>query len=233
MVSNDLGRSVVLEKVEDLRKASGDVMSHQVNWNPLSWKRQGLEMFKPQISKFASECRQINKRHIISRQDVLTLSESVEDVFIGAMIFGYGPIGYGPSRIERVISENPGLVEKLKNQYESAADGPRESWESHTQSNRIKYLGPAFATKFAYFAARKQQSNQAIPLIADINTSWALWSLTGIPRSVEIQDSYMAYVDLAHTWGADIGGGYGVDEVERAVFKIGANIRDQMRKSNK
>ncbi len=232
-MSNDLGRSVVLEKVEDLRKASGDVMSHQVNWNPLSWKRQRLEMFKPQISKFASECRQVKIQHVISRQDVLTLSESFEDVFIGAMIFGYGPVGYGPSRIERVISENPGLIEKLKSQYESAADGPRESWESHTQNDRLKYLGPAFATKFAYFAARKQQSNQAIPLIADINTSWAMWSLAGIPRSVELQESYMAYVDLAHTWGDQIDSEYGVDEVERAIFKIGASIRDQLRKSKK
>ena len=100
------------EKVKDLRKASGDVMSHQVNWNPLSWKRQGLEMFKPQISKFASECRQVKIQHVISRQDILTLSESFEDVFIGAMIFGYGPVGYGPSRIGRVINENPDLIEK-------------------------------------------------------------------------------------------------------------------------
>jgi hypothetical protein len=232
-VSNDLGRSVVLEKVEDLRKASGDVMSHQVNWNPLSWKRQGLEMFKPQISKFASECRQVKIQHVISRQDVLTLSESFEDVFIGAMIFGYGPVGYGPFRIGRVINENPDLLEKLKGQYFAAGNSPRESWESHTQSNRIKYLGPAFATKFAYFAARRQRSKGTVPLIADINTSSAMSSLAGIPRSVEKSERYLEYVDLAHTWGADIGGGYGVDEVERAVFKIGANIRDQMRKSNK
>lgn len=232
-MSNDLGRSVVLEKVEDLRKASGDVMSHQVNWNPLSWKRQGLEMFKPQISKFASECRQVKIQHVISRQDVLTLSESFEDVFIGAMIFGYGPVGYGPFRIGRVINENPDLLEKLKGQYFAAGNSPRESWESHTQSNRIKYLGPAFATKFAYFAARRQRSNQAIPLIADINTSWAMWSLAGIPRSVELQESYMAYVDLAHTWGDQIDSEYGVDEVERAIFKIGASIRDQLRKSKK
>ena len=88
-------------------------MSHQINWRPLSWVRQGLEMFKPQVSKFATECRQVKNQHVILRQDVLTLSESVEDVFIGALIFGYGPIGYGPNRIERVISKNPALIKNL------------------------------------------------------------------------------------------------------------------------
>ena len=221
MVSDDLGRAVVLEKVEELRKTSGKVMSHQVNWNPMSWERQGLEMFKPQISRFAAECRQVENQHVISRQDVLMLSESVEDVFIGAMIFGYGPIGYGASRIERVIRANVGLIEKLNGQYKSAADGPSESWKSHRQSDRVINLGPAFATKFAYFAARKQQSNRTIPLIADINTSWAMWWLAGIPRSVELRDSYLAYVDLAHKWGAEIDDDYGVDEIERAVFILG------------
>ena len=82
-------------------------------------------------------------------------------------------------------------------------------------------LGPAFATKFAYFAARKQQSNRTIPLIADINTSWAMWWLAGIPRSVELRENYLAYVDLAHKWGAEIDDDYGVDEIERAVFILG------------
>ena len=224
MVSDDLGRSVVLEKVKDLRKASGDVMSHQVNWNPLSWKRQGLEMFKPQISKFASECRQVKIQHIISRQDVLTLSESFEDVFIGAMIFGYGLVGYGPSRVGRVIRENPDLIEKLNHQYESAAKGSELSWHSHTKQDKVKYFGPAFATKFAYFSARHQKAKGDVPLIADLNTSWAMWWLAELPRSVERGDSYVKYVELAHAWAAEVGGNCGADEIERAIFSIGQNM---------
>jgi hypothetical protein len=219
----DQGRSVVIEKVRELQK-SGDVMSHRVRWNPLSWKTSDLAMFEPQISKFTVGCRQENAEYVISRQDVLTLSESVEDVFIGAMIFGYGLIGYGPSRIERVIKKNPGLLEKLKGQYDSAANGPAESWESHTQNDRVKYLGPAFATKFAYFSARKQQCNRIIPLIADINTSWAMWWLAELPRSVERGDSYVKYVELAHAWAAEVGGNCRADEIERAIFSIGQNM---------
>ena len=223
---DDLGRSVVLKKVSELRSAAGNVMSHQVNWNPLSWEREGLKRFNPQISKFAAECRQVGNQCVISRQDVLTLSESVEDVFIGAMIFGYGPIGYGPSRVERIVQINHDLIVKLNRQYKAAVGGPGESWVSHTQDDPVIYLGPAFATKFAYFAARKQQSDRTVPLIADKNTSWAMWRIAGIPRSVELHDGYMAYVDLAHTWGAEIDDDYGADEIERALFTLGQGLNN-------
>jgi hypothetical protein len=222
-IAEDQGCAVVMTKVQQIRK-SGDVMSHQVDWNPESWKTPSLQMFQPQISMFATKCRQENGKHNISRQDVLSLSSSVEDVFIGSMIFGYGPIALGPTRVGRVISENPDLIGKLQRQYAAAAISASRSWMSHTDLDRVIYLGPAFATKFAYFAARKQGADGVIPLIADENTSWAIWWLAGIPRSVEQHDSYMEYVNLAHAWGDELSGDYGADEIERAIFKLGQGM---------
>jgi hypothetical protein len=225
-IAADQGCAVVMTKVQQIRK-SGDVMSHQVDWNPESWKTPSLQMFQPQISMFATKCRQENGKHNISRQDVLSLSSSVEDVFIGSMIFGYGPIALGPTRVGRVISENPDLIGKLHRQYVAAANGASRSWMSHADVDRVMYLGPAFATKFAYFAARKQGANGVIPLIADENTSWAMWWLAGIPRSVEQHDSYIEYVNLAHAWGDELPGDYGADEIERAIFKLGQGMNSK------
>lgn len=220
----DRGRSEVLAKVKDLREKSGNVMFQEVKWNPESWKIPALKIFQSQISMFATKCRQENGKHNISRQDVLSLSSSIEDVFIGSMIFGYGPVGYGASRVGRVIRENHDLVDRLNHQYEAAAEGPESSWNSHTKQHRARYLGPAFATKFAYFAARHQEVKGNVPLIADLNTSWAMWWLAGIPRSVEQHDSYMEYVNLAHAWGDELSGDYGADEIERAIFKLGQGM---------
>ena len=91
---------------------------------------------------------------------------------------------------------------------------------SHTKAAKLKHLGPAFATKFAYFGARHQKTESQIPLIADINTSWGSWELAKIPRSVEQLDGYLRYVKLAHDWG-ESHGKFGADEVERALFEIG------------
>lgn len=222
-IAADQGCAVVMTKVQQIRK-SGDVMSHQVDWNPESWKTPLLRSFDSQFSKFAEKCRPNGKKKLISRGEVIAFSDSVEDLFIGSMLFGHGPNGLGPTRVGRVIDENPDLIDKLHRQYAAAALGASTSWKSHTDVDRAKHLGPAFATKFAYFAARKQGAYGAIPLIADVNTSWAMWWLAEIPRSVEQHDSYMEYVKLAHAWGDELSGDYGADEIERAIFKLGQGM---------
>ncbi len=198
-MSEDRGRSEVLAKVEALREKSGNVMSQLIEWNPRNWEVPKLVMFETQISKFANRCRTVGGTRVILRGEAIEFSETIEDVFIGAMIFGYGPVGYGPSRVGRVISENPDLIERLNHQYESAAEGHIKSWRSHTKQDKVKYFGPAFATKFAYFAARHQKAK-----------------------------GYLAYVDLAHRWGTEVGGDYGVDEVERAIFKLGQGMSKKL-----
>ena len=223
----DKGRSVVMAKVKELQEY-GEVMTQLIEWNPRNWEVSKLAMFGTQISKFANRCQIVGGTHVIRRGEVIEFSETMEDVFIGAMIFGYGPVGYGPSRVGRVIRENPDLIEKLNNQYEAAAKGPTPSWNSHTNQNKVKYFGPAFATKFAYFAARHQKAKGEVPLIADLNTSWAMWWLAEIPRSVEQGEGYFAYVDLAHNWGTELGGDYGVDEIERAIFKLGQDMSKKL-----
>jgi hypothetical protein len=55
-----------------------------------------------------------------------------------------------------------------------------------------------------------------------------MWWLAEIPRSVERDDSYLAYVDLAHSWATEVGGDYGVDEIERAIFKLGQTMSKKL-----
>ena len=227
--ADDLGQAAVVAKVGVLRKKC-NVMDHEVRWNPEIWNSQVLGPFDAQISKLADNSRTDGEKKLISRDQVIRLSESAEDVFIGSMIFGYGPIGYGPTRVGRVVKENKDLIERLQMQYVAAAIGPSESWMSHTKTDRLTYLGPAFATKFAYFAARKQGVKGVVPLIADINTSWAMWWLAGIPRSVEGHDNYLKYVNLAHAWGRDLTGGFGADEIERAIFELGKGMPKKINK---
>jgi hypothetical protein len=222
--AEDSGRAAVLLRARSLQ-GNRVVMSHQVTWNPEIWKSHFLEPFETQISKFADSCRPNGNKKFISRGEVVSLSDSVEDIFIGSMIFGYGPSGLGPTRVGRVIENNKKvLIKRLHVQYAEAARGPSESWISHTKTDRLIYLGPAFATKFAYFAARKQEATGLIPLIADINTSWAMWWLAGIPRSIESHDNYMKYVNLAHAWGEDLKCDFGADEIERAIFELGKGM---------
>lgn len=214
----------IFTRVEKTQIKMGDVMSQEILWNPQSWIDTLNPSFSKSLTYFAAGCRQDEKQHVITRRDVVNLSEGFEELFIGSMIFGFGPIGYGPFRVKRMLEMNHGWKEKLQQQYLAATKGPALSWESHTRVNRVKYLGPAFATKFAYFAARHQEAKGDVPLIADVNTSRAMWQLAKIPRSAQRKAGYLEYVRLAHSWGAQVGGDYGADEIERALFEIGKNL---------
>ena len=211
----------VVEKEIRVLQIEGDVLDQNVRWYPERWQVSGLERFHNAVELFSKKCVRDGDNYQISRRNVIEVSRNVDDVFIGAMIFGYGDRGYGPSRVKRVLQENEKIFERnLQVQYEASKNGPEASWVSHTKTGKLKYFGPAFATKFAYFGARYQKVKSPVPLIADINTSWGSWKLANISRSVERLEGYLRYVELAHDWG-ESHGKYGADEVERALFEIG------------
>lgn len=216
----DAGQKRVLEQINEL-KSKCCVIDQSVRWYPERWKARELERFHGAIEKLSKGCLRDGEEYRITRQNVIEFSKNAADVLIGSMIFGYGDRGYGPSRVKKILANNSQIFDRnLQAQYEASKNGPEESWVSHTKSAKLKFFGPAFATKFAYFGARHQKTESQIPLIADINTSWGSWKLANIPRSVEQLEGYLRYVKLAHDWGASYGE-FGADEVERALFEIG------------
>jgi len=210
-----------------------------IRWIPERWKTKDLKMFGPQLEKLEHLCRRESQRSFITREDVVMHSQSVPELFISSMIFGHGDGGLGPTRVARIGSRSGWgqVFEKLDGQYEESIKGSSASWKSHTNTYKVKYLGPAFATKFAYFSALKQGSEKDLPLIADLNTSWAVWWITRrIARSVEARDDYLAYVEQCRDWAEgfnresherdrDGGAAIGADDVERALFDLGKQWR--------
>ncbi|UOY03696.1 8-oxoguanine DNA glycosylase OGG fold protein [Blastococcus sp. PRF04-17] len=87
---------------------------------------------------------------------------------------------------------------------------------------RIAHLGPAFGTKFLYFAGYRRVPSEPQPLILDKNTGIAVQRLTG-QRCPYVQVStqdYLDYLQLLHGW-ARAWGECEPDVVERAAFDIG------------
>ncbi len=83
-------------------------------------------------------------------------------------------------------------------------------------------LDTAFASKVAYFASFDRDRGRG-PLIADLNTAWALWALAAIWDSRSRAALYADYVAWAERWAADLN--CRPDDVERALFIIGPSIR--------
>jgi len=90
---------------------------------------------------------------------------------------------------------------------ESAVTAYRDAWHQGGAAalarawtsglGKIGGLGPASASKIAYFALYEREAKRG-PLIADLNTAWAAWALGGIRDSRYDAEKYADYVDCAN-----------------------------------
>lgn len=109
----------------------------------------------------------------VSRSDVFSLMHSdrgVTDwkkVFLWSMAWGHGP-GYGAYRTNRVVSQLADIDAWMSSLHDVAKSGPEVGYEWLVE-NRIRGLGPAFATKLLYFVS---PSSNRSPIIDALVASW-------------------------------------------------------------
>lgn len=214
--------SVLRDKVEELKRTPGGVEGQAIRWKPANWQA-ALPGHVEQIERIAASCSAGARpgELLIRRRDAFDRADGeVVALFLASMVWGHGLNGYGPTRVAKIVEQaGERLVVSLEAQRAAARSGPAAAWTSFMSTDRVYGLGPAFATKFAYFSSFDQAASSPKPLIADLNTSWAIWKLAGIPRSVARKDKYLRYVELLHRW-ADATPGWRADEIEWALFVL-------------
>lgn len=170
-----------------------------------------------------------NGRLFITRSQVFAQRDPV-DLFLAAMAWGYGTNGYGSWRTAQIVNpeghNHEAAIGDMVDAYRRAWD-PDEpeallrAWESG--AGKIRGLGPAFASKVAYFALYEPDKATG-PLIADRNTTWSVWALGDIWDSRYSAAQYGAYVTWCERWALKLG--RHSHDVERALFSLGPAIRD-------
>ena len=218
-----LSPTAVVTKIEELL-AGHPVSEQAVRWQREHWATEALSEFQDDLDAIANTCEQDGDSLLIRRRHVFALADGdVVRLFLAAMTWGYGTVGYGPYRVGDIVAHaGSDLRHRLEAQRAAAQLGPEQAWRSFRTHDRLHGFGPAFASKFAYFAAFERSEADQRPLIVDLNTSWAMWDLVELPRSFEQQDSYVQYVDAAHRWAQELG--CRPDDVEWALFEIGKGV---------
>ncbi|MFE5775329.1 hypothetical protein [Brachybacterium sp. NPDC056505] len=173
----------------------------------------------------------------LHRPEVLRLGtpaapQAVVTAFIAAMIWGYGTAGYGPFRTERVLAADPAAVQHLMGVAETclaAPDGGMRAFElvaKERLENKtfLKYLGPAFGTKFLFFLSAAADDVDPVPVMDAVVRRWFrseadidLTTLSWAPSS------YEAYLSALDAWRNQLpatkdGRPLSRDEVELLVF---------------
>jgi hypothetical protein len=163
---------------------------------------------------------------LISRSDVRARQGSPLDLFVAALAWGYGDRGYGSFRAARVFADNATAdIERLVGALaDLGPDDPAASWRACERDHRLKHLGVAFSTKVAHFAGYDAVAHRG-PLIADVNTAWGVWALSGreISNIRTDPEMYARYVNLAEDLATST---MTPADIEYALFVIGPAIRD-------
>lgn len=221
------GRDKVAAKLLELQDDHTHVLDQAVRWKPERWRSVDLRNLGAHLEAIESVSDPGSGDELLIRRRHVATLDQPEARFLAAMIWGFGPVGYGPTRVSRIaIEAGDQLTPSIRGIADAARIGPEPAWKAFTSTHKLKWLGPAFATKVAYFESLAVDQDAQGPLIADLNTSWAMWDLVRLPRSVSRRDSYLTYVEVANDWAKQTG--CRADDVEWALFEIGKGVRNHL-----
>jgi hypothetical protein len=196
-------------------------------WAPGRWRdHEDLAPLRSALDTAAdaSETAQDSWK-VIRRRHVFALASGDPLVFFAAaMAWGHGDRGLGPTRTARIVtSAGDDLAPRIEAISLAARNGAADGWDAlHDPATRLKYLGPSFGTKLTYFAGYGAPVASP-PLIADLNTAWAMWDLIKLRRSAERRSTYLDYVAAAVEWSRELC--CQPHDVELALFHVGKEVR--------
>lgn len=232
-------------------------------WNPDSWHRR-LDKLAPGSSvnfedalgaiRDATSETPDSKLPAIDRDAVIRLStpkalnsggdagrpQRVVTAFIASMIWGYGQVGYGPYRTERVLTTSKDAIKSLVDIANTAQDpeyGGLHAFKSIAGNRKsagdyLKYLGPAFGTKFLYFLTKGANGVETTPVMDALVAKWFRQHAPEVEKfklSWWDPTSYEQYLGSLRAWARALselrpgGDPLDLDDVELLLF---STIRD-------
>lgn len=181
----------------------------------MKWNRSTWQATLPDHHDFLAELPDKIDRDVVAQRGRHAGDGEAEAVqaFVSAMVWGYGPIGYGAFRTARVLRDNPHAPAVLREAARRVRlDGGAEAFAWLTD-NRLRYLGVAFATKYLFFCS----GPQAPALVLDRLVQRWLWRNAAFSLSLNWQvEHYRRYLVLLSGWADELR--ITPEQVEQLVF---------------
>lgn len=187
---------------------------------PSRWSRESWLRHFPQHHSFISALPERIDRPEATRHAVhATTTDGAERAFLVAMIWGYGPVGYGPWRTARVLAENPRAAERLAGVARAAQEHGGVAAFRDLAGKRLRYLGVAFGTKYLRFVTAAIPSEHASTPILDAVVRRWLVTHAGVYLNIDEwrPSVYERYVALLTSWSAELA--LTADTVEELIFR--------------
>ncbi|WP_433537213.1 hypothetical protein ACQPZK_05290 [Micromonospora sp. CA-249363] len=148
-------------------------------------------------------------------------SATARQLLTAVLVWGYGPIGYGPWRTARSLGADPDGKRLAYALEEVSAPAPdpealRTAYRRFRDPARLPWLGPGLFTKVLYFVGYRRGVGGVQPLILDRVVASRLPAEAGVTRrNGWSSDEWLAYL----RWAAEQAQARGIepDAVEMAI----------------
>lgn len=174
------------------------------------------------------------------------------DAFVLAMLWGYGPSGYGPYRTRKVLGAgnhkattvDSNVARKLRESAQRAKEDPTGEKSFYYLNNKsqgsCKHLGPSFFTKWLYAASAQgdARAKEALPILDEITRGYVneAWRETTWVRRGKTPD-YVAYTELLNEWAKAASRQQDEEivavDIEEAIFDVAQQAQGVSRTQNR
>ncbi len=152
------------------------------------------------LQKFPSAIRRFDIVPLALEACETETPSHIRELFLATMVWGYGTVGYGPWRMAHITSNIEQLDVVLFNALRAIKQGRVKAAFTVFQEAHIPFLGPAYFTKYLYFAGLGCGINH-YPLIMDTRILQSLRALLGKQTfSDGTADDYYSYIKMLHEW---------------------------------
>jgi hypothetical protein len=168
--------------------------------------------------------------NVISRADLFALAEDALESPDGALTLLWNAVAWGTGgrsrnnrrRITSVSADPDGIGTLLQRAAMLSRSDPRAAYLHlrPNQRNVIPYLGPAYFTKFLYFAGRGAGSHPCYILDSYVARSLRNAGWRGMLDTNWPADTYVAYTELIRRWHAETDSPR-ADLIERWLYNNG------------
>ena len=136
---------------------------------PINWGQAKTNWLRdlPHLADFIDNLPTLLDRRLI-REIIESEVHATEAKFATVMIWGYGVVGYGSFRTKKMFGSSD-FRTKVEESYQLSASGHFLDAYKFLSKNKIKWLVPAFATKWISFAS---PSSNPAPIYDSFISKW-------------------------------------------------------------
>ena len=203
--------------------------------NPIDWNFERWGAIFPEHLEFLRDLQLHNLGYLgrdLVRDTVERYSSEGRYIegFLAVMIWGYGDDARGPWRTKRILDQ-PIAREAISKSYQSLMEGKLIDAYRTLIEEGPDFLGPAFGTKYLYFAAKRSMHPKPVILDSLVSIGLKTWGNFDINPTTALAQQYLNF--LLHIQEASEMLTVTPEELELVLFSETAKLKGNQAWSNR